>query len=177
MAAILEIGHLAAMVAAGAAAPLGVGRAGTGVHDLKRDGGGIAGFSGLIVGAVLLRPHELEALAAAQVVVVVAWEAGPELGVVVAGRSREITVQCRIRGITTKIWICFAERVALLGIARVEFIRRRAQPVESECAGSARGQPKMCRARVVPWFVVGDAMDFRPLARGARLAIDHRAMC
>ena len=124
------------MIAAGPTAPFRIRCTGTRIDDLNDDGGSIAGVAWFVLGAVLLSADQLEAFAATQVIVVVTGQIRPELRVVVALRSREITVQCRIRGITTKIWICFAERVALLGIARVEFIRRRAQAVEAECTGT-----------------------------------------
>ena len=111
--AIREIRNLAAMVAPRAAAPLGIGRAGTGIHDLKINGRRVAGFGRLVVGAVLLGANQLKAFAAAQIVVIVTGKIGPKLGVVVAVRGRKIPPQRDGRRVGAKIRVCLAECRAL----------------------------------------------------------------
>jgi len=107
--AVREIRNLAAMVASRATAPLGIGRAGARIHDLKCDRRRVASLSGLVIGAVVLRAHELKALAAAQIVVVVAWKIRPELRVVVAVRGREIPAQRGGGGVLAEIRVGLAE--------------------------------------------------------------------
>ena len=75
---------LGAMVAARTAAPFGVGRARAGIRELEHDRAGVTGFTGLVLGAIGLGADDLEALTAAQVVVTIARQTRPELGVVVS---------------------------------------------------------------------------------------------
>jgi len=97
------------MVAPRAAAPLGIGRAGTGIDDLKGNRRSVASAAGLIVGTILVGTHELKAFTAAQIVVVVTWEAGPKLRVVVAIRSREISAQRGVSRVLAEIRVGLAE--------------------------------------------------------------------
>ena len=174
--AVLEIRNLAAMVASRATAPFGIGGARAGIDNLKRDGRRVAGLSQLVVGAVILGTHELKTLAATQVVVVVARQTGPELRVVTAVGGGKVSTQCDVVRVTAEIRVRCAEASAFVGKLAGGTVVCRAQTIQAEVAGPIGGQTEMGGTRIVPGLVVADTMDLRPLARGARLAADYRAL-
>jgi len=107
--AILEVGHLAAMIDSGTTTPFGVGIARTGIDDLEQDGRGVADGPNCVIRAVSLGLHDLKALATAQIIVESTWEICPELGVVVAIRCCKITTPGDICRICAKIRVSCAE--------------------------------------------------------------------
>jgi hypothetical protein len=152
---VLEV-NFTTVIVAGTAAPFVVCVARAGIDDFQGDWGCVTGFPNGVVGSVGFGLDELEALAAGEVVVEVAREVGPELGIVVSVGGGEVTTESGARGIFAKEGICGTEGIAGCtehGVGPAGCCAAfGAETVESEAACSATGQTKMSGSTVVPIF-------------------------